>query len=56
MPNNLGDGPNGWMQGDAGWNGWADCSQTLAYGRPGTGGTGGALAGVNLMEITMQLM
>ena len=45
MPNNLGDGPTGWMQGDAGWNGWADCSQTLAYGRPGTGGTGAALVG-----------
>ena len=45
MPNNLGAGPTGWMQGDAGWTGWADCSQTLAYGRPGTGGTGGALVG-----------
>ena len=45
MPNNLGGGPTGWMQGDAGWTGWADCSQTLAYGRPGTGGTGGALVG-----------
>ena len=45
IPNNLGGGPTGWMQGDAGWTGWADCSQTLAYGRPGTGGTGGALVG-----------